>query len=60
MDNCQKGLYTKEEMAEHCVFFGLQMAYVEPETAEPEGDPENSENPGQYGEIMNAYIVTTV
>lgn len=60
LDNCQKGLYTKEEMAEHCVFFGLQMAYVEPEKAEPEGDPENSENPGQYGEIMNAYIVTTV
>lgn len=60
LDNCQKGLYTKEEMAEHCVFFGLQMAYIEPEKAEPEGDPENSENPGQYGEIMNAYIVTTV
>ena len=60
LDNCQKGLYTKEEMTEHCVFFGLQMAYIEPEKAEPEGDPENSENPGQYGEIMNAYIVTTV
>ena len=33
LDNCQKGLYTKEEMAEHCVFFGLQMAYIEPEKA---------------------------
>ncbi len=62
LDNCQKGMYTEAEMAEHCVFFGLQMAYVEPEKAnlDNEGSPEDSTNPGQYGEVMNAYIVTTV
>ncbi len=60
LDRCQKGIYTKDEMPEKCVFFGLQMAYVEPQKAEPEGNPEKSDNPGQYGEMMNAYIVTTV
>lgn len=62
LDHCQKGLYTEAEMAEHCVFFGLQMAYVEPkkENLDNEGSPEESTNPGQYGEVLNAYIVTTV
>lgn len=62
LDHCQKGMYTEDEMAEHCVFFGLQMAYVDPqkENLDSEGDPEDSTNPGQYGEVMNAYIVTTV
>lgn len=62
LDNCQKGMYTEAEMKDHCVFFGLQMAYIEPEkeNLDNEGSPEDSTNPGQYGEVMNAYIVTTV
>ncbi len=60
LDNCQKGMYP--EVEKHCVFFGLQMAYVEPQkdSLDKEGKPEDSTNPGQYGEVLNAYIVTTV
>lgn len=60
LDRCQKGFY-KESTPENCVFFGLTMAYVNPQQTEDElGDSESSTNPGQYGEMLNAYIVTTV
>ena len=60
LDRCQKGFY-KESTPENCVFFGLTMAYINPQQTEDElGDSESSTNPGQYGEMLNAYIVTTV
>ena len=60
LDRCQKGIYG-EKTGDNCVFFGLKMAYVNPELTEDElQGSDDSSNPGQYGEMMNAYIVTTV
>ena len=77
LDNCQKGLCkaggnnlrtcTEEDMSRQCVFFGMQMAFIDPTKGGPDdendnrdSDPNNSENPGQYGEFMNNYIVSVV
>ncbi len=60
LDHCQKGFYG-EQTEDNCVFFGLKMAYVNPELTEDELEgADDSSNPGQYGEMLNAYIVTVV
>lgn len=59
LDKCQKMGYDEGEMSSNCTFFGLQMVYIDPNKVN-EGDPENSEEPGQIGADMNAYIVTVV
>lgn len=55
LDMCQKG----EMEGSDCVFFGLQMVKVESLPSAPT-DPDTSDNGGQLGEAMNAYIVTAV
>ena len=58
LEKCSSGIKEGNSDTSNCVFFGMEMAYSEPEAETPPA--EDGEQGGAVGESMNGYIVSTL